>query len=406
MYKSSNRHIHTFFIPPAISLKYFLQGREYKKIRNEIRKKYNPDHIPARILETYMKWNLRTNFNGSLRNFIINFYVFTIPNLTGFLDVESDTGGKSSFIVSLNINPRVQEILKTCQAKDSCIINEEEIKKIFKNIVLDPENIRIKYVGEDVNGLHPDAFHLSTKGLFPDSEPVRWFINNYEQSLKNLIYSCGYRMFLLNNKITRFKLNRINERLHGLANQSVVLIPSVANWIMNNGGYCYNVRRDPGKWAFIKPNNKLPRGKLTEEILQILNTILFYDFFRDDYRFDSVYSETYREWINDGNTVKTHQSLIELLMKDVDVNNFYNELCDFTFRLFMKVFNREEKIYISGELYRKFISLEGCQNLLNSVGSLFPYGYNTTEHPVVFDPKEINELKSIGKNILEKIYFE
>jgi hypothetical protein len=331
--------------------------------------------------------------------------VFTIPNLTGLLDVESDTGEKSSFIVSLNINTHIQEILKTCQAKDPCIINEEEIKKILKIIALNPENIRIKNPGDEVRDLNPVPVFLNTIRLFPDCEPVWWFINNYEQSLKNLIYSCGYRMFLLNNKITKLKLNRINERLRGLTNQSVVLIPSVANLIMNNGGYCYNVRRDPGKWAFIRPEVKPPKGKLTEEILQILNTVLFYDFFRDDHRFDSVYGETYREWISGGNTVKAHQSLIELLIKDVDINNFYNELCDFTFRLFMKVFNREEKISISGELYKKFISLEGQQNFLNFVGSSFPLMHKT-EQGVVFDREEINELKSIGKNILGKIYFE
>ena len=404
MHKRSNRHIHTFFIPPAISLKYFLQGREYETIRNEIRKGYNPDHIPARRLETYMKWNLGTNFNGSLRNFIINFYLFTIPNLTGSLDVESDTGEKSSFIVSLYINSHIQEILKTCQAKDPCIINEEDIKKILKIIIHDPEKIRIKNPGGDVSGSHQIPVLLN-KVLFTDCEPIRWFINNREQSLKNLIYSCGYRMFLLNNKITKVKLNRINEGLRGLTNQSFVLIPSVANWIMNNGGYCYNVRRDPGKWVFIQPEVKPPKGKITEEILQILNTVLFYDFFRDDYRFDSVYGETYREWINGGNPVKAHGSLIELLVKDVDINNFYNELCDFTFRLFMKVFNREEKISISGELYRKFISLEGHQNPLNSVNSLFSY-MHTTEKGVVFDWEEIREIKSIGKNILRRIYLE
>jgi hypothetical protein len=399
MRKSSNNHIYTFFTHPAISLKSFLQGREYKTIRNRIRKRYNPDHIPTRELETYMKWNLKTNFNGSLRNFIINFYLFTIPNLTSLLDVESDTGEKSSFIISLNINPRVQEILKNCLVKDTCI-NEEEIKKIFKIIIHDPEKVLIKNPSDDVNL----PVFLNTNQLFPpDREPVKWVINNCEQSLKNLIFSCGYRMFLLNNKITKFKLNRINEKLFGLTNQSFIIIPSVAKWIMNNGEY-YNVRRDPGKWAFIKSDNKLPKGKITEEILQVLNTILFYDLFRDDYRFDSVYSETYREWISGGNREKAYLSLNELLMNDTDINNFYNELCDFTFRLFMDVFNRKEKISISGELYREFIFLEGHQNYLNSVGSSGVH--NTTGYPVVLDWKEINELKSIVKNVIRRIYFE
>jgi len=71
----------------------------------------------------------------------------------------------------------------------------------------------------------------------------------------------------------------------------------------------------------------------------------------------------------------------------------------------MKVFNREEKISISGELYRKFISLEGHQNPLNSVNSLFSY-MHTTEKGVVFDWEEIREIKSIGKNILRRIYLE